>query len=122
MLNVKKVKYENDFTYGCGTCDYGSEYISNIEIELEDYGTIRIETSQMYNYTLTESDYMQLLGNSKDLDDFYKNMFKLIKQNDYEIKERIVLQEMEMKINGNQIDIYKSCGKGKPIYVVGENK
>ena len=115
MLNVKKVSYDEDSTGGCDTCNYGSEYISKIEIDFEDYETIRIETNQMYEYTLSESDYMQLLANSKDLDDFYKNMFKLIEEKDYNIKVRINLQNMEMKINGNSIDIYKSCGKGKPI-------
>ena len=115
MLKVKKVNYDKDYTCGCKTCDYGSEYITDIEIEFEDYGTIIIETSQMYEYTLTECDYMKLLGNSEDLDDFYKNMFNLIKEKSYDIEDRVKMEYMQMKINGNSINIIESCKLGKIV-------
>lgn len=120
MLKIKEVKYDNDFTYGCETCDYGSNYVSNIEFLLEDGTPIKIETEQMYEYTLTESDYMQLLANSNDIQDFYRNMFKLIKEKSYNIECRVDLQEMEMKINGNKIDIIESCKSGRLIEKVKE--
>lgn len=115
MLKVKKVNYEKESYGGCETCDYGSKYISNIEIDLEDYGLLKIETNQMYNYMLTESDFMQLLGNSKDIKDLYKNMFNIIQDKSYEIEHRVSLKSMEMKINGNEIDIIKSCELGKLV-------
>lgn len=121
MLKIKKVYYDNDFTYGCETCDYGSNYISNIEIILEDGQIIKIETNQMYDYTLTESDYMQLLTNSNDIQGFYKNMFKLIKNKSYNIESRVGLEDMEMKINGNNIDIVKSCNSGNLVEKVGSD-
>lgn len=111
MLKIIKANYDSDFTSGCETCDYGSEYISNIEIVFEDYGTINIETNNMYEYALTESDFMQLLGNSVDLNDFYKNMFILIKERGF----RVDLDHTEIKINGNKIDVDESCKLKKPI-------
>jgi hypothetical protein len=109
MMNVKKVIYENSYRDGCETCDYGSSYISDIEIVFEDETTLKIETDQMYEYTLTESDFMQLLSNSVDLDDFYKNMFEMIEDKSYEIESRVSLQDMIIKINEKEIDIVKSC-------------
>ena len=88
---------------------------------LEDGTPIKIETEQMYDYTLTESDYMQLLANSNDMQDFYRNMFKLIKEKSYDIESRVGLQDMEMKINGNQIDIIKSCNSGHLVEKVGSD-
>ena len=121
MLKIKEVKYDNDFSYGCETCDFGSNYVSDIEFLLEDGTPIKIETEQMYDYTLTESDYMQLLANSNDMQDFYRNMFKLIKEKSYDIESRVGLQDMEMKINGNQIDIIKSCNSGHLVEKVGSD-
>lgn len=109
MLKIKKVNYDNHSFGGCETCDYGSSYISNIEIIFEDETTLKIETDQMYEYTLTESDFMILLSNSSDLNDFYKNMFELIKNKSYEIEWRVPLSGMIMKINNKEIDIIASC-------------
>ena len=111
MLKIKKVNYDNRSYSGCETCDYGSEYISNIEIIFEDKTTLKIETNQMYEYMLTESDFMILLSNSNDLNDFYKNMLKLIKDKSYEIESIVELEDMVIKVNDKEIDIVKSCKK-----------
>lgn len=109
MLKIKKVNYDNDFRYGCETCDYGSQYISNIEIIFEDETMLKIETDQMYDYTLTESDFMKLINDSDNLNDFYENMFETIKNKSYDIESRVDLQDMIIKINDKEIDIVKSC-------------
>lgn len=109
MLKIKKVNYDSDFSYGCATCNFGSSYISNIEFIFEDGTILKIETDQMYDYTLTESDFMKIVNNSDNLDDFYKNMFETIKNKSYDIESRVGLQNMIMKINGKKIDIVKSC-------------
>lgn len=114
-MNVKNVYYDNYFTAGCETCDYGSNYVSNIDIYLEDGESILIRTEQMYEYTLTESDFMQLLANAKNTDDFYKKMFKIIKDRSFDIKSRVGLQDMFMSINGNEINIVKSCNEERMV-------
>lgn len=105
----KKINYDNHYSYGCETCDYGSSYVSNIEILFEDETILKIETEQMYEYTLTESDFMNLLSSSKDLNEFYKNMFETIKHKSYNIEMRESLTNMVMKINDKKIDIANSC-------------
>lgn len=120
MLKIKKINYDSDFRYGCETCDYGSSYISNIEIIFEDETMLKIETDQMYEYTLTESDFMQLLSNSVDLDDFYKNMFETIENKSYGIESSVSLQDMVIKINEKDIDIVNSCKNCRLVEKVEE--
>ena len=45
---------------GCPTCDYGSEYINEIDITLTHH-TVYIKLNQMYNYILSEGQMMKLL-------------------------------------------------------------
>lgn len=116
-MKIKKVNYDSNSCSGCDTCDWGSSYISNIEIILENDEIIKIETEQMYEYTLTESDYMQLLVNSKDINDFYKNMFERIKNSSYDIIARELLQYMIILINNKKINIAESCKCHKPVYI-----
>ena len=113
-MEVKNIKYHNEFENGCETCDYGSQYISNISFEI-DGNKIEIETEQMYEYTLTEADFMSLLSKSKSIDDFYEKMFDKIATNGYEIEQREGLEDMILKINGTDIDICQSCLWGKPM-------
>lgn len=61
MIDGGLVNY-NDNTYfssGCPTCDYGSEYVNEIDITLTHY-SIHIKTNQMYEYVLSEGDMMKL--------------------------------------------------------------
>ena len=44
---------------GCPTCDYGSEYINEINITLTQY-KIHVRTNQMYEYVLSEGQMIKL--------------------------------------------------------------
>ena len=61
MADGGLVNYTDDcYDYpGCPTCDYGSEYINEIDIALTSY-KIHIETNQMYEYVLSEGQLMKL--------------------------------------------------------------
>lgn len=61
MLDGGLVNYTDDFHYyeGCPTCDYGSEYITEIDITLTHY-TINVTTNQMYEYAITEGQMIKL--------------------------------------------------------------
>ena len=61
MVDGGLVNYTDDcYSYhGCPTCDYGSEYINEIDITLTSY-KIHIETNQMYEYVLSEGQIMRL--------------------------------------------------------------
>jgi hypothetical protein len=61
MTDGGLVNYEDDcYSYGgCPTCDYGSEYINEIDITLTQY-KIHVETNQMYEYVLSEGRMMRL--------------------------------------------------------------
>ena len=62
MVDGGMVNYRDDSTYfaGCETCDYGSEYITDIVITLTKY-QIDIETNRMYEYALSEGDMLKIL-------------------------------------------------------------
>ena len=61
MTDGGLVNYTDDsYSYsGCPTCDYGSEYINEIDLTLTQY-TIHVETNQMYEYVLSEGQMMKL--------------------------------------------------------------
>lgn len=61
MLDGGLLNYnDNSYSYGgCPTCDYGSEYITEIYITLTKY-KIYVKTNQMYEYALSEGDIMKL--------------------------------------------------------------
>ena len=114
-MEIKDIKYKQKFEPGfCDTCDYGSHYINKIQFEI-DGNKIEIETNQMYEYTLTEAEYMRLLNESDTLDKFYTNMFDLIASKGSSIQQREVHEAMEMRINGEYIDLLQSCLYGRPI-------
>lgn len=57
---------DNSYSYdGCPTCDWGSEYINEIDITLTRY-TIHVETNQMYEYVLSEGQMMKLFLSEYD--------------------------------------------------------
>lgn len=85
MVDGGLIDYQDDcYNYsGCPTCDYGSEYITEINITLENY-KIFIKTNQMYEYALSESDMMKLLLRNyeaiqtlteKEFVEWFKNKF-----------------------------------------------
>ena len=67
MVDGGLVNYEDDnYHYGgCPTCDYGSEYITEIDMTLTRH-KISVRTNQMYDYVLSEGDMMKLLLSNYD--------------------------------------------------------
>lgn len=61
MVDGGMVKYDDDShsIAGCSTCNFGSEYITDIYITLTRYH-IHIRTNQMYSYVLSEGDMMRI--------------------------------------------------------------
>ena len=61
MVDGGLVNYDDDcYSYGgCPTCDYGSEYITEINITLTHY-KIYVKTNQMYEYVFSEGQMMKL--------------------------------------------------------------
>ena len=61
MLDGGILDYVDDnYHYdGCPTCNYGSEYITEIDITLVHH-TIHIKTNQMYEYALSEGQMIRL--------------------------------------------------------------
>lgn len=55
------VNYEdNCYHYdGCPTCNYGSEYINEIDIALVHHA-IHVKTNQMYKYAISEGQMVRL--------------------------------------------------------------
>ena len=61
MIDGGIVNYTDDYWHmdGCPTCDYGSEYVNEIDITLTKY-KIHVRTNQMYEYVLSEGQMMKL--------------------------------------------------------------
>ena len=47
---VTAIDTDHSYISGCPTCDYGSDYCTQIEIEFNIHKGIRFERHQMYNY------------------------------------------------------------------------
>ena len=67
MVDGGLVNYIDDYySYGgCPTCDYGSEYITEIDITLTQY-KIHVKTNQMYEYVISEGQMMTLFLSEYD--------------------------------------------------------
>lgn len=67
MIDGGIVNYEDDcYCYeGCPTCNFGSEYINEIDITLTHY-TIHVKTNQMYEYVISEGQLMKLFLSEYD--------------------------------------------------------
>lgn len=61
MIDGGLANYVDDCWHmdGCPTCDYGSEYVNEIDITLTKY-KIHVKTNQMYEYVLSEGQMMKL--------------------------------------------------------------
>ena len=61
MIDGGLVNYKDDhYSYGgCPTCDYGSEYINEIDVTLTKH-KIHVKTNQMYQYVLSEGQMIKL--------------------------------------------------------------
>lgn len=117
MLNVKKINYDEDWSSGCETCDYGSSYVNEIEIILEDGTHTNIKFDKMYDYVLTESDYMKLIATSDTIENFILNAIKLINQNSHgeNIGWSIKFEDLSITINGEYVNIIKTLEANKII-------
>lgn len=67
MVDGGLIDYSDDTRYmpGCPTCDYGSQYINDINIDLQRH-SIHIKLNQMYDYVLSEGKMMILLLSNCD--------------------------------------------------------
>ena len=61
MLDGGIVNYtDDDYAFaGCETCDYGSQYINEVEVTLTKY-KIFLKTNQMYEHLLSEGQMIKL--------------------------------------------------------------
>ena len=61
MIDVGILKYSYDYYcyLGCPTCNYGSEYINEIDITLVHH-VVHVKTNQMYEYALSEGQMIKL--------------------------------------------------------------
>lgn len=62
MLDGGIVDYwdDEDYNPGCETCDYGSEYINDINVTLTKY-KIHAVVNKEYEYALSSGDMMKML-------------------------------------------------------------
>ena len=61
MVDGGILKYSDDYYcyLGCPTCNYGSEYINEIDITLVHH-VVHVKTNQMYEYALSEGQMIKL--------------------------------------------------------------
>ena len=120
MLKIKDVKYDSDAYRGCPTCDFGSSYISNIEIIFEDDTKLSIETDQMYEYMVSESDYMQILASENNtIDEIVLKLLEIVNAKYggfFGLALEVELTDMKITVNEIQIDISESFKNKKIIY------
>ena len=88
MIDGGMINYSDDTSYisGCPTCDYGSEYINEIRIDLIKY-KIFVKLNQMYDFALSEGEMIKLfLSNYNEIQGLTEKEFiDWIKQKLYEI-------------------------------------
>lgn len=63
---ILEVNYDSDFTDGCDTCNYGSEYTQEYFFKLTK-GTIHYKASEMYENPFSEGEMMELILSNVDL-------------------------------------------------------
>jgi len=64
---VKDIQTDNYFSPGCETCDYGSEYVNEIEFLFSDGKKTVLKISRMYDFgDYSYGDLMKLILNAVD--------------------------------------------------------
>lgn len=103
MVDGGLVNYEDDsYSFGgCPTCNYGSEYITEIDLTLTKY-KVHIRTNKMYDYVISEGDMMKIfLSNYEEitnltekefLDWFKMQIMKLADEDEIEVYKIIELE------------------------------
>ena len=111
MLKIKDVEYFDDYSSGCETCDYGSSYVSNIDIVFEDDTTLSVKTDQMYEYMFSESDYMRILSNSESICEIVLKLLRIADENG-----TYGLEDISIKINDKKLNLPLTYRKAEIIY------
>lgn len=57
---IENINTDEEHYPGCPTCDYGSQYINDVEVILTKH-IIRASFIKMYSYVLSSGDLMQIL-------------------------------------------------------------
>lgn len=103
MVDGGLVNYEDDsYSFGgCPTCNYGSSYITEIDLTLTKY-KVNIRTEKMYDYVISEGDMMKIfLSNYEEitnltekefLDWFKMQIMKLADEDEIEVYKIIELE------------------------------
>lgn len=83
--------WEDDHHYspGCPTCDYGSEYCTEIDIGFESGKRIHIEQTQSYEYGLSQADMMRIMCSN------YNDIVKMTRDEFYDWIKAKVLEKYE---------------------------
>ena len=57
---IENIKTDEEYHPGCPTCDYGSQYINDVEVILTKH-IIRASFNKMYDYILSSGDLLQMI-------------------------------------------------------------
>lgn len=57
---IENIKTDEEYHPGCPTCDYGSQYINDVEVILTKH-IVRASFNKMYGYLLSSGDLMQMI-------------------------------------------------------------
>ena len=91
MIDGGIVNYEDDSYHydGCPTCNYGSEYITEIDITLVHH-TIHVKTNQMIRLFLTNYDTIRTMTEKEFIDWFKAKLIDIAYEEgieEFEVKE-----------------------------------
>lgn len=97
-MKILKVEYNNYKINGCETCDYGSNYINMFSI-YTNRDKISYELYNEYEYLLTESDLIKIIGNANCEDDIEEKIKDIITSNKYKAYngEFIIIKNNKIK-------------------------
>lgn len=62
---IENIYTDEEHYPGCPTCDYGSQYINDVEVTLTKH-IIRASFNTMYGYLLSSGDLMQMILTNVD--------------------------------------------------------
>jgi hypothetical protein len=96
---ILNIEYDSDYFAGCSTCDYGSNYINDYDINLTNF-SIRIRIENMYDYLFSEGDMLKL---------FLSNIEEIVMKTEEEFTLWIDMKMKEYNADKISVDIYKKC-------------
>lgn len=90
--NIVEIETDSSSYGGCETCDYGSEYTTEITFHYDDGSVDYLEISEMYDYVCSEMDLMNFfIGNIEALKDVTRN----------ELNEMFESEDLKDKLSGS---------------------